>query len=65
MKRVELKNHDKTSIYYKLYTHDIDVFLLNDQTRLIQKDEISLRLKSTTPYTVVKNTIEEIFKIKL
>jgi hypothetical protein len=65
MKRVELKNHDKTSIYYKLHTHSIDVFLLNDQTRLMQKGEITLKLKSTTPYIVVKNTIEEIFKIKL
>ena len=58
MQKVELKNHDKTSIYYKLYTQGIEVFLLNDQTRLIQKDEISLRLKATTPYTVVKNTIQ-------
>ena len=65
MQRVELKNQDKTSIYYKLYTQGIEVFLLDDQTRLIQKGKISLKLKSTTPYIVVKNTIQEIFKIKL
>lgn len=65
MKRVELRDHLETSIYKKLFYNGIDVFMLDDNSRLILKGETTLKLKPTTPYVVVKNSIEETFKVNL
>lgn len=65
MEKINLCSHVDSSIYRKLYNNGISVFLLEDKTRLIIKDNLKLSLKPTTPYVVAKNLIEETFKIKL
>jgi hypothetical protein len=65
MKDVITSKHEKTSIYYKLYLNGISASELSDGSKLLSKSDISITIKQTTPYIVVKSIIEETFKIAL